>query len=160
MLYFKNRGFTEYHAAQVELLKMLGANTVEEELSFSLSKPVTTIDGELTILEYILSSRDGARQFISKANFPNNLESFSTGIGMIFNHLGRVSICRLYASDYKSFKDELEDFTFEKSFLGDEFEIIIKIAEGLLKKENIWIFGELYSQMALKLYKKYEENFE
>lgn len=158
-LYFNNRGYTEYHAGQVEFLKLLDANTVDEKISFSLSKSITTVIGVTTILEYVLSCRNGAKQLISQVDFPNNLNSFSTGIGMIFNHLGRVSICQLYANDYENFKGELEDLNFEKSFLGAEFEDIIKIANGLLDKENIEVFGDLFSQMVIKLYKKYENNF-
>ncbi|MGE7912187.1 hypothetical protein [Lysinibacillus xylanilyticus] len=103
MLYFVNRGFTEYHAGQIEFLKLLEANSIEEKISFSLTKFITTVIGDTTVLEYVLSGRHGTRQLVSEIDFPYNLNSFSSGIGMIFNHLGRVSICRLYASDYEIF---------------------------------------------------------
>ncbi|MFJ8516502.1 hypothetical protein [Lysinibacillus xylanilyticus] len=45
---------------------------------------------------------------------------------------------------------------FEKSFLGDEFVEIMKIASSFLDKENIETFGDLFSQMAKKLLKKFE----
>ena len=41
--YATSSGFTEYHASQIELLKMLGANSANEHISFSTKKMVKTI---------------------------------------------------------------------------------------------------------------------
>ncbi|MGE7926406.1 hypothetical protein [Lysinibacillus xylanilyticus] len=105
-VYAANRGFTEYHASQIELLKLLDARTVNDEIQFSLTQSIETILGDITVFEYILSLRNSAREGIREESFPDSKENLLTALGMIFNHLGRISICRLYANDYDLFKDE------------------------------------------------------
>lgn len=67
-VYFANRGFTEYHASQIELLKLLGARDVTDNVSFSLTQSIETIIGNTTVLEYILRLRDTAKEGISEKN--------------------------------------------------------------------------------------------
>ncbi|EKU41963.1 hypothetical protein C518_2916 [Lysinibacillus fusiformis ZB2] len=158
-VYFANRGYTEYHAAQIELLKLLGARNVNDNVTFSLTQPIETIFGKTTVLEYILRLRDTVAEEICDKNFPDSVATLSTALGMMFNHLGRISICRLYASDYELFKNELEDFDFAISFLGEDFTKIISIAKGFLKNKEIVNFGTLFFPIAFELFKKYEKNF-
>jgi len=158
-VYFANRGFTEYHASQIELLKLVGARDVTDNVSFSLTQSIKTIFGNTTVLEYILRLRDTVKEGISEENFPNSIASLSNTLGMIFNHLGRISICRLYANDYDLFKEELEELDFAISFLGNDFSKIISIAEGFLNNKEIADFGILYYPMTYELIKKYEKRF-
>lgn len=157
-LYFANRGFTEYHASQIELLKLLDAKTVNDKISFSLAQPIETILGETTILNYMLELRDSAREGITEKYYVDNLKSFSNVLGMIFNHLGRVSICRLYANDYEAYKEELENFELELSFLGEEFSKIVSIARGILDDREIEEFARKYYPMAEGLIRKHIKN--
>ncbi|ALC84851.1 hypothetical protein AM499_02750 [Bacillus sp. FJAT-22090] len=159
LLYFSNRGYTEYHASQIELLKLLGAESTFEKLSFSLNDHIKTIFGETTILDYILTCKNGVRNLITDAKFPDTLNTFISALGMIFNHLGRISICRMYANDYDLFKDDLEELTVEKSFLGQYSTQIISVAEGFFTKNQIVQLGLLFSQMAQELFNKYEKSF-
>lgn len=158
-LYFANRGYTEYHASQIELLKLLGVDSINDNLSFSLKKSIETVFGNTTVLEYTINCRNGARQLISEVNFPDSLNSLLSVLGMIFNYLGRVSICRLYASDFELYRDELEDMDFEISYLGNYFQIITSIAKGFLDEMGIVKFGDLFSPMAKELYQKFVKNF-
>lgn len=160
-LYAYNRGYTEYHAAQIELLKLLGANSVQDKISFSLSDPIETVLGKTSTLEYILVNRDGARHNILEVDFPNSLESLSNTIGMMFNYFGRVSICRMYANDYDLYSNELEDMTVEQSFLGKTSSDIIALSttHGFLDNNNIMKFAVLFKPIIEGLYKKYEKNF-
>lgn len=158
-VYFANRGFTEYHASQIELLKLLGARNITDNVSFSLTQPIETIIGNTTVLEYILRLRDSAKEGISEKNFPVSLATLSNALGMIFNHLGRISICRLYANDYDLFKERLEELDFAISFLGKDFFKIISIAKGFLNNKEIADFGMLFYPIAYELIKKYEKQF-
>ncbi|WP_346234736.1 hypothetical protein MKY04_16225 [Lysinibacillus telephonicus] len=155
-VYFANRGYTEYHASQIELLKLLGARDVNDNVTFSLTQPIETIFGNTTLLEYILKLRDTVREEICEINFPGSIASLSSALGMIFNHLGRISICRLYASDYDLFKKELEELDFAISFLGENFLKIISIAKGFLNNKEIADFAILFYPIAYELIKKYD----
>lgn len=158
-VYAANRGYTEYHAAQIELLKLLNAKNIEDKVSFSLTQSIETIFGNTTVLEYILRCRKGVIESILAENFPDSLNNLLTVVGMIFNHLGRISICRLYASDYDHFKEELEELDFAISFLGNDFFKIISLAKGILNYKEIADFGILFYPMAYELTKKYEKQF-
>ena len=157
-VYFANRGFTEYHASQIELLKLLGAKTVNDKISFSLAQPIETIFGKTTVLDYMLKLRDSAREGITKKHYSDSLESLSRLLGMIFNHLGRVSICRLYANDYEAYKEKLEDFELEISFLEEKFSKIISIARGILNYKEIVDFAMEFRPMAEELVRKHVKN--
>lgn len=158
-VYFANRGYTEYHASQIELLKLLGAKDINDNVTFSLTQPIETIFGNITVLEYILRLRDTVAEEICEINFPDSVATLSNALGMIFNHLGRISICRLYASDYELFKKELEELDFAISFLGKDSSKIISIAKGFLNNRGIADFGILFYPITYELVKKYEKNF-
>lgn len=153
-LYAANRGFTEYHAAQVELLKLLGAESIEDKISFSLTQPIEIISGRKTVYEYITNSHVAAIELISRSNFPDSIESLATGLGMIFNHLGRISICQMYANDYDKYMDEIENMTVEESYIGDNFSEIKSIMKGFLGKTDIRNIGEIYFSTIFELIQK------
>ncbi|MFS0824336.1 hypothetical protein [Bacillus sp. 1P02SD] len=158
ILYAANRGFTEYHAAQVELLKLLGAESIEDIISFSLKQPIEIIAGRKTVFEYITNSHVAVTELISRSNFPDSIESLSTGLGMIFNHLGRISICKMYANDYDQYMDEIENMTVEESYIGDKFSEIKSIMNGFLGKTDILSIGQIYLPTIIELTKKIEGN--
>lgn len=154
MLYAANRGFTEYHAAQVELLKLLGAESIEDKISFSLTQPIEIISGRTTVFEYITNSHAAVIELISRSNFPDSIPSLSTGLGMIFNHLGRISICQMYANDYDKYMDEIENMTVEESYIGDKFSEIKLIMKGFLGKTDIRNIGKIYFSTIIELTQK------
>lgn len=41
-------------------------------------------------------------------------------IGLLFNYLGRLSIFKMYAEDYKSYIDKFNDTTIEQQFFGKD----------------------------------------
>ncbi|MBO0587623.1 hypothetical protein [Sporosarcina sp. E16_8] len=143
-LYAANRGFTEYHAAQIELLKLLGVDSIDDKISFSLTQPIETFTGNTTVLEYVLECRNGTRQHISNENFADNIYPLNNVLGMIFNHLGRVSICQLYANDFELYRDELKNMECETAFLGNDFLEMTSLANGFLDETTVRILGELY----------------
>lgn len=158
MLYAANRGFTEYHAAQVELLKLLGVESIEDKVSFSLTQKIETISGRETLLEYITNSHMAVIELISKSNFPDNIASLSTGLGMIFNHLGRISICRMYANDYDKYMDEIENMAVEESYIGDKFSEVKSIMKGFLSETDIRNIGKIYFSIIMELIQKMKGN--
>lgn len=153
--YAKNRGFTEYHAAQIELLKLLNAKNIEDKLSFSLKQSIKTPFGDTTVLDYIFKCVEGARESILEDIPPDNINYLLNTLGIIFNHLGRISICQLYAYDYERFKEKLEELDFAISFLGEDSLKIISMTKGFLTDNEIKDLGESYFPMVNELINKY-----
>ncbi|ODP30357.1 hypothetical protein PTI45_00224 [Paenibacillus nuruki] len=140
----KNRAFTEYHASQIEMLKLLEIEFILDKPSFSVSNTiVSTILGDKTVFRYIKEELEGIRNLISNEKFPKDIKELSTALGMIFNSLGRISICRMYASDYAIYKKELENMEFIKSYFGGNFTKIINDMVGFLDKETQIKIGNL-----------------
>ncbi|MBX8943460.1 hypothetical protein [Lysinibacillus sp. K60] len=154
--YAQNRGYTEYHAAQIELLKLLNAKNIEDKLTFSLQQSIKTPFGEITVLDYILKCVEEVRELILKEIYPDNLYELSNTLGIIFNYLGRISICQLYADDYDHFKEKLEELDFALSFLGENSSIIISMTKGFLSDKEVKDLGEIYFPMVIELINKYK----
>ncbi|MGD6816327.1 hypothetical protein ACQCVE_04520 [Metabacillus sp. 113a] len=154
--YAKNRGFTEYHAAQIELLKLLNAKNIENKLTFSLEQFIRTPFGDITVLDYILKCVEEVRESLLKGIYPDSIKNLSNILGIIFNHLGRISICQLYAYDYEHYKEKLEELDFALAFFGGNSLKIVSITKGCLSDRDIKDLGELYFQMIIELMEKYK----
>lgn len=154
--YFMNRGYTEYHASQVDLLKLLGATSIEEKITYSLSQQVDTIEGTMPLVEYILMAKNSAKEGLELGLHLTNKHAFSHIIGMVFNHLGRLSVCRLYAEDYSAYKDKLADLSVEKKILGEEFSMMVKLSENISTKNDMIAFGIWFRAMILRFADKYQ----
>ena len=74
--YMALSGYTEYHAAQVELMIMLGADSIQtQDFSFTVDVEI----GNSTVRNYL---------------------NLKTTVGVLYNYFGVRSICKMYAKDY------------------------------------------------------------
>ena len=79
-----------------------------------------------------------------------------TTIGMIFNHLGRVSICKMYASDFEQYADELEDYSVEESLFGsDAWKLISALMKGFMNDQAIDMEMKCHLGIMATVMKKY-----
>ena len=104
--YVANKGFTEYHASQIDLFKRLGANNVNDTISFSMNTTIEYLGKRITVGEFLYAACSTACEIINRNDFPKDVETLSTALGTIFNYLGRRSICVMYATDYKDIIDD------------------------------------------------------
>lgn len=51
--YIANHGYTEYHAAQIGFLKVLGVKSIKQNISFSMSDFIDTESGYMSIQDYV-----------------------------------------------------------------------------------------------------------
>lgn len=87
-------GFMEYHASQVELMVMLGAETVNSTLSFSMKDPVNRLD--MTVEQYVNNKLETARNLIIDSDHQRRID----GLGALYNFLGLRSVCCMFAKDH------------------------------------------------------------
>ena len=150
--YSTSSGFTEYHASQIELLKMLGANSVKEQISFPSSKMIMTIGGNKTVQQYIDMRRDQAADLFARKDFPKNLEQLKTALGALFNYWGLRSICYMYCLDYK---ENTNSAPFTKYISAGVFDTMNKLMVGWLSEVLIDISCRGYWGMIYPLIQKY-----
>ena len=87
-------GYMEYHAAQVELMEMVGAESVEASISFSMNDYVDEI--QETVQQYVDNKLEIAQSLMES----HEKEEKKDGISALFNFFGLKSICSIYATDY------------------------------------------------------------
>lgn len=146
-----NGGYTEYHAAQIDFMKLLGAMKINEPFSFSINQKFETVGGIKTGKEYVNMSRNLATALISRKDFPANIGTLVTAMGAIFNYYGRRSICKMYAVDY----DDEADTSVIAQFLGENtINALDAFMIDWLDKEKISLIDEFYGRVIVDFVKK------
>lgn len=150
--YVGNRGFTEYHAAQIDFMKLLGAENVNNQFSFSMSTKFETVGGQKSAGEFVAMPHSLATELIGRADFPANIETLAVTLGVIFNYLGRRSICKMYARD---FVESVDNSTIE-GFIGTEpYNALNAYMVGWLNSDRVQLLDQLYYRMAISMAQKY-----
>lgn len=146
--HMSNKGYTEYHAAQIDFMKLLGAKNIVEPFSFDMKQKVETFGGTKTAEELVKMPLNLANGLISRGDFPANIETLATAIGAMFNYYGRRSICKMYAKDY----DDCLDTSVIAEFLGEG---TIKALNGFMlgwfDAGKVALIDELYGKMIVSL---------
>ena len=88
-------GYMEYHASQVELMIMLGADSVKDLLSFSMQDHVEQSDW--TFVQYVNNKLNTAQRLIADKNQQTRVD----GLNAFFNFLGLKSVCGMFAKDFE-----------------------------------------------------------
>ena len=149
--HMSNKGYTEYHAAQIDFMKLLGAKSIAEPFSFSMKQSVETFGGTKTAKEFVDMPRNLANELISREDFPANIETLATTMGAIFNYYGRRSICKMYATDYI---DEA-DTSVIAGFIGeDTVKALDAFMLGWLDTGKVSLLDALYRKMIVSLVRR------
>lgn len=149
--HMSNKGYTEYHAAQIDFMKLLGAETIAEQFSFNMSQSFETIGGTKTAQAFVDMPRNLATDLIRRKDFPANIETLATTMGTIFNYYGRRSICKMYATD---FKDDA-DTSVIAGFLGQEtVKALDAFMIGWFDSGKVMLIDTLYGKMVVSLAQK------
>ena len=148
-------GYTEYHAGQIGFLKLLNATSIFEPISFSLDQCIETLFERMTVLAYMKSRHDTVKEIIGKPGFPGSFETLIAALGAAFSYLGKLSICRMYARDYDSYKSLLEDTSMEDTLFGWHFVALKKELTNFLSPSAITFAMGQYRRIVDELIAKY-----
>lgn len=96
-------GYMEYHAAQVELMKSVGAETVETPVSFSMKDKMDEMHE--VIQQYVDNKLEMAQSLMESHDQKEKLD----GIRALFNFFGLKSICSMHATDY------VDNYTYQRA---------------------------------------------
>lgn len=146
------KGFSEYHAGQIDFLKVLQAKKIDTGINFSMRRLLETVGNSETAEEFVITAHDTATNLISRSDFPADVETLATTFGLIFNYWGRRSICKMYATDYV---ERVNNEAIEK-FIGKEpFKALDAFMNGWLVEDQIKLIGEFYFKMIASKMKEY-----
>lgn len=106
MRYVYLSGYTEYHASQVELMFLLGAQKISDNIwGKTMGSVIMTFPYEKTVEEYIVLKHQFVIDMMNKEGFPANVEALKVTLGVLYNYWGLRSICKLYLNDYQEYVD-------------------------------------------------------
>lgn len=138
------KGFSEYHAGQIDLLKVLGVKKVDASISFSMKQIFETVGGPETAEKFVIAAHDTSTNLINRSDFPADVETLATTFGLLFNYWGRRSICKMYAVDYF---EKVDNQTIEKCIRKEPFKALDAFMNGWLAENQIKLISEFYFKM-------------
>lgn len=143
-------GYTEYHASQVELMRMLGATTVKAKPTFSIDSTSYSDLEHTSIREYINKKHLHAIELFSRNDFPANFQSLTSSIGILFNYFGLRSICEMYSTNYK---EVICNEAFLQYIPTISFCRINNLMHGWLNENDIELSMQMYTGLIMSLIK-------
>lgn len=150
--HMSNKGYTEYHASQIDFMKLLGAQNIIDSFSFNVDKKFETFGGTKSAKEFVEMPLNLATELINRTDFPANIETLATAMGTIFNYYGRRSICKMYAVNYTDSADVSAIVT----FLGENnIKVLDSYMLGWFDVNKVRLIDELYKRMVLTFASRY-----
>lgn len=150
--YIANKGYTEYHASQVALMKMLGAKTIDSTLSFTMEQTVETYSGCISVAELLNTPLNTISEIIKRNDFPADIDTLSTVIGLAFNYYGYRSICQMFAQNYAG----SENTSALKQLMGDStVNLLDKLMYGWFDDAKVAIIDDICKNVIFSMLKKH-----
>ncbi len=146
------KGFSEYHAGQIDFLKVIGVKKADASFSFSMKQMFETVGGPKTAEEFVLVAHDTSANLINRSDFQADVETLAITFGLIFNYWGRRSICKMYAVDYV---EKVDNKAIEKCIGKESFKTLDALMNGWLTEDQIKLIGEIYFKIIVSKMKKY-----
>ena len=146
------RGFLEYHASQIETIKILGYESIGENISFSMKQQVETVASIKSMQNFVDEPANTAKLLLRRNDFPKDLETLVTTAGLIFNYYGRRSICLMYAQDYR---DDIDKMEFSEFIGTAQLAALDTFMRGWLNPTQIDTLGQFYFGMIGTKMKEY-----
>lgn len=145
-------GFTEYHASQIELVKLLGADTIDKVPTFSMDTIVDTFAGEKSVSQYVGMKQQHAIDLFNRVDFPKDIDTLKSAVGVLYNYFGLRSICEMYSTDYT---EVINNRAFLKFIPTQEFVMLNRLMHGWLDKDKVDLSIEIYLNMIFPLIKQF-----
>ncbi len=147
-------GYTEYHASQVELMVLLGVDSIHStELTFSFKSQIETFSSIMSIEDYLCCKHQFVVEMMSKKDFPANIEILKTTLGVLYNYFGLRSICKMYAQDYV---EQVDNTTIINILSSQTFYVMDTFMEGWFNKLKVEMSFRPYSNTLIPLIKEYK----
>ena len=146
------KGYTEYHAAQNDFMKLLEVTHIADDVSFDMNKIFVTAEGVKSAADLVKTPHCHAVSMIERDDFPANIEALSITLGLIFIYYGRRSICEMYATD---FGDSIDNTVIAKFIPSETLNALDEFMSGWFDSAKVEAINEFYLEMVITLAKQY-----
>lgn len=147
--------FTEYHAAQIDLIKLLNFPSIDYYKPFFMTSHVKTVFGECSVIDYINDRYSSILSLVARKSFQSDCATLTTLLGLIFNYFGYISICHMYAVDFSNYRFSFN--VIKEIIPTDVVERLINMLNKWLTPHSINILCDGYATILQNLL--YEYNF-
>lgn len=148
-------GYTEYHASQVELMVLLGADNINsEDFSFSVNNEIETVTRKMRVEEYVSERHQFVVDMIRREDFPASFDTLKSTIGILYNYYGLRSICKMYGNDYI---EHVNNSAILEIMPSDIFYALNTFMNGHFNKGKVELSYGLFSNILMPIAK--EKNF-
>lgn len=146
-------GYTEYHASQVEIMVLLGVDNLHfMEFAFLLNSKIETFPFEKSVEEYLCAKHQFVVDMMSRSDFPANIETLKTTLGVLYNYFGLRSICKMYVQKYV---EQVDNTTIIKTLPPQIFSVMNIFMEGWFDKTKIEMSLGPYYNAIMPIIKEY-----
>ena len=150
------RGYLEYHAAQVEMMRLVGASKITDPVEFSMNDTITDIEGEKSVLEYVEHGIEVVTSAMAQPGFKADMAQVFRAVGALYNHLGRLSICQLASPGFDQYANDLMARCPGAELFGQvTWSLIINVFRGIMPGSAIQMSGQIYLGSLFQLFKIY-----
>lgn len=147
-------GYTEYHASQIELMLLLGKDIIHsKQPEFSLTTRIDVFPNKMSVDEYLHGKHQFVVDMMRRDDFPHDLETLKTTIGVLFNYLGIRSICKMYGKDYS---EHVDNTSIIKWIPLPLFTVINTFMQGWFDKTKVEKSFGPYSNAIFPIAKEYK----
>lgn len=148
-------GYTEYHASQIELLILLGKNNIYslQQYTFSLETRIDVHPHKMSVDEYLHKKHQFVLDMMRRNDFPKDLGTLKTTIGVLYNYLGLRSICKMYGKDYS---EDVNNTNVIKWIPLPLFTVINTLMQGWFDKTKVEKSFGPYSNAIFPIAKEYK----
>ncbi|WP_029067217.1 hypothetical protein [Lachnobacterium bovis] len=147
------KGYTEFHAAQIELIHMLENERECTISSFSMNDEIETIYGKQSVKEYLFSRINSASEICGRTDFPHDIATLSTVYGIVYNCWGIEDICRRYATDYREADFNVSNSV--KQVFNGVFDVLNKYFKEV-EPVDVNLLIEFHQKMIISSVQKYK----
>lgn len=139
------RGYMEYHAAQVELARLLGWSRFAAYEPFAMDDVIAPIEKKMTVREYVKHGIKVTNDGVTRSLASPDIATIFHTVGTLYNHLGRLSICKMAAVDYDMRLENYESCCGATALFDDEaWEQICSNYQGIMTRKQVQASAKLY----------------
>ncbi|MBQ9004484.1 MAG: hypothetical protein IJ087_21820, partial [Eggerthellaceae bacterium] len=117
---------------------------------------ITDIEGAKSVLEYVEHGIAVVTTAMAKPGFKSDIARVFHAVGALYNHLGRLSICQMAATDFDQYVTDLTAACPGAELFGPAtWHLIVNVFSGIMAESAIQPSGQLYFGALVQLFERY-----
>jgi hypothetical protein len=113
---------------------------------------IETFAGVKSVSQYVGMKQQHAIDLFSRIDFPKDIETLESAVGVLHNYFGLRSICEMYSTDYV---ENINNRVFLKFISTQEFAVLNRLMHGWFDENKIDLSIKIYINIVFPLIKQF-----